>query len=334
MAFRSKSIGRVAPNWLLGGVFLFPLIAFGEELVDPPAPPPVTDKVMGVLDTPRDYLSGKLVGFVSGIDRFFGDDRNYQETNDSVFQLDTTRVMGYGGEHKFVVSGRANVHLPIAEKKLHLLLESNPDRNTVVDPKQIQPQPLNEQTTPQSYGAALRYMQEGEERWHLSADGGLKFQGINTTPFTRARGSYAIPLGQWRAKLEETAFWFNTIGAGETTQLDFERPISEPMLFRATSVATWLNNAQNFDLRQDLTLFEKLDERTAIQYQASVIGVSNPVTRVTDNVLLILYRYRLHREWMYLDVSPQLHFPRDRNFQMSPLLSLRLEMMFDELKKR
>ena len=106
------------------------------------------------------------------------------------------------------------------------------------------------------------------------------------------------------------------------------------MLFRATSVATWLNNTQNFDLRQDFTLFEKLDERTAIQYQVSVIGVSNPVTRVTDYVLLILYRYRLHREWMYLDVSPQLHFPRDRNFQMSPLLSLRLEMMFDESKKR
>ena len=99
------------------------------------APPPVTDKVMGVLDTPRDYLSGKLVGFVGGIDRFFGDDRNYQETNDSVFQLDTTRVMGYGGERKFVVSGSANVHLPIAEKKLHLLLESNPDKNTVVDPE-------------------------------------------------------------------------------------------------------------------------------------------------------------------------------------------------------
>ena len=41
------------------------------------------------------------------------------------------RVMGYGGENKFVLSARANVHLPIAEKKLHLLLETNPDKNAI-----------------------------------------------------------------------------------------------------------------------------------------------------------------------------------------------------------
>lgn len=134
-------------------------------------------------------------------------------------------------------------------------------------------------------------------------------------------------------KLAETLFWFNSIGAGETTQLDPERTISEPLLFRATSVATWLNDRQNFDLRQDLTVFHTLDDRRAFLYQASVIGVSQPVTVVTDYVLLMQYRYRLHRSWMFFDVSPQLHFPRERNYQLNPALSLRLEMKFDESKQ-
>jgi hypothetical protein len=140
-------------------------------------------------------------------------------------------------------------------------------------------------------------------------------------------------VGDWRAKLAETVFWFNTIGAGETTQLDFEHTISEPMLLRATSNATWLNDKQNFDLRQDLSLFHKLDERTALLYQASVTGVSRPQAQVSDYVLLVSYRYRLHKDWMYFDLSPQLHFPRERNFESSPMLMMRLEILFNEAGK-
>ncbi len=335
-----QSFKTTACLWLCAAL-LVPLFAFGDEFVGPPlppfvgppAPPSIAEDVMNAMDVPRDYLSGKLVGFVSGVDRFFGDDRHYQETNDSVFQLDTTRVAGYGGEHRFVLSARANVRLPTAEKKLHLVFETNPDRNAVVNPKQTQTAPLTEPATPQSYGAALRFVREAIERWHFSADAGLKFQGLSTSPFVRTRASLAVPVEEWRVKLAETLFWFNSIGAGETTQLDVERTISEPLLFRATSVATWLNDRQNFDLRQDLTVFHTLDDRRAFLYQASVIGVSQPVTVVTDYVLLMQYRYRLHKKWMYFDVSPQLHFPRERNYQTNPALSLRLEMMFDESKQ-
>lgn len=312
---------------------MLPLMAFGEEFVGPPAPPPSPDR-KNKLDEPRDYVSGKFVDFVSSIDRFFGSDRNYQESNDSVLQLDIFRVMGYGGGNSFVQSARANVHLPIAEQKLHLLIESDPDKNATVDPKQTQSPPLAQPSTPKSYAAALRIEKSEAERWHLSLDGGIKFHGLleAPTPFVRTRTSLAMPLELWNVRLSETVFWFNTIGAGETTQMDWERPISQPLMFRATSVATWLNNTQNFDLRQDMIFFHKLDERTALMYQASAIGVGRPNTVVTEYVVLALYRYRLHREWMFLEVSPQLHFPRALGFHTNKTLSLRLEMLFDESK--
>ena len=308
------------------------LVGPPPEMVGPPAPPSIAENVMNMMDKPRDYLSKKLVGFVSDVDSFFGNERHYQEANDSVFQLDTTRVMGYGGEHKIVVSARANVHLPLTEKKLHLVLETDPDKNTITDPKKVQPQTLNEPTTPGSFGAALRFIREEAERFHVSADAGLKFQGLHTTPFVRSRASYAIPLEEWRVNLAETAFWFNTLGVGESTELDFECPLSPSVLFRSSSTATWLNNTQNFDLRQDFTGFHTLDERTALLYQASIIGATQPVSHVLDYVLLVQYRYRLHKKWMYFDVSPQLHFPQERAYSLSPALSLRLEMLFDELK--
>jgi len=284
---------------------------------------------LDVMDSPRDYLSEKFTGFVGRLDRFFGDDRHYQESNKSVLQLDLTRVTGYNGDGLYVLSGRAKLDLPNTEQKLHLTLESNPDQNASTDQSRTQTQPT-QRTTAESMAAALRYESVGNERWNFSTEAGLQFQGTATTPFTRARGSVIGTLGSWHTKASETMFWFNTIGAGETTRFDIERILSEPLLFRVSSNATWLHDKQNFDLRQDLSLFHSWDERTALLYQASVFGISTPQTHVTDYVLLVSYRYRLHRDWLFLELDPQLHFPANKQFHTNPALMMRLEMLFDE----
>ncbi len=266
------------------------------------------------------------------MDRFFGNDRNYQESNKSVVQLDLARATGYGGDRKLDLSVRANLNLPSTERKYHLLIESNPDQNISGEPTTNQNTSITNQLSgPQSYGLALRYEQIKEELkvLHTSADAGLKFQGININPFMRARTSYSVPLDTWRLKAAESVYWFNTIGVGETTQVDLEHVLSEPVLFRATSNATWLKEQQNFDLRQDLSVYHTLNERTAVLYQVSAIGVSNPQVELTEYVAQILYRYRLHRKWMFFELNPQLVFPKVNNFTPSFALTMRLEMLFD-----
>jgi len=283
------------------------------------------------IDAQRDYVSGKFVGIATGIDRFFGDERNYQESNKSLLQMNLTRVIGYGGARNYVLSGRAKVDLPTTEKRFRVVLETNPDKNITGEQTQGKPVLLDKVAAPESYAVAARFEKARESVWHFSTDAGLKFQS-GLTPFARIRGSYSVPMYQWRLKVAESIFWFNTIGVGETTQLDFERPISEPMLFRASTNASWLRDKHNFDLRQDFSIYHTLDERTALLYQVAAIGVSEPQVQVTEYVALLLYRYRLHREWMFFELSPQLHFPKVKNFESSPQLNLRLEMLFDESK--
>lgn len=312
---------------------LFPLKLLGAEQSTQPAQEP---DLLSTVDTSRDYLSGKIIDFATDIDRYFGNDRNYQESNKSVVQLALSRASGYGGNGKLALEARANLNLPSTEKRFHLLLESNPDQNITGEPPQSQQTtPLTNQVDkPQSFGLALRYEKIKEElkAMHLSADAGLKFQGININPFVRARGSYSVPMDLWRLKAQQSVYWFNTIGVGETTQIDLEHLISEPVLFRATSNATWLKDKQNFDLRQDLTIFHTVSERTALMYQASVVGVSNPQVEVTEYIVSMLYRYRLHRKWIFFDLNPQLVFPKENEFNSSFALNIRLEMMFDGSK--
>jgi len=319
--------------WLLMAV-LTSIPAYAEELPSesPATEPPTTfmpRPSLDAMDAPRDYISEQFTGFVGRVDRFFGDDRHYQESNKSVLQLDLTKVTGYNGDGLYVLSGRAKLDLPNTEEHLHLTIESDADQNLSTDQSRTQ-QAATKRSTVQSIAAALRFERMYNERWHFSTDTGLQFQGTATTPFTRARGSVKGTLGSWHTKASETVFWFNTIGAGETTRFDIERLLSEPLLFRISSNATWLHDPQNFDLRQDFSLFHTWGERTALLYQASVFGISKPQTHVTDYVLLVSYRYRLHRDWLFFELNPQLHFPIDKQFQASPALVMRLEMLFDE----
>lgn len=326
--------GSLVLRWSSGVVLLLPLFSFATDLSAQEAPGKQIIQqpdFLTPIDAPRDYISDKLVSFAKDVDRFFGGERNFQETNKSVIQLDFTRLMEPAGNNKNAFTGRIKLNLPTTEERLHLLIESDPEKKTTTPTGQTAPT-ATAATTPESYAAALRLEKSREEAraWHFSTDAGLRFQGINLRPFARSRASLALPLEDWRMTVAETLFWFNTIGAGETTQLDFERFWSEAVLLRSTSILTWLHDRQGFDGGQSLSAFHTLDERRALMYQASVVGVSRPQWQVTDYVLLMSYRYRLHREWMFFEVSPQLHFPKAGNYRLSPQLIMRLGILFDE----
>lgn len=304
-----------------------------------------------VIDASRDYFSNKFVNFASRVDAFFGNERNYQETNKSVLQFDLTRVFDRAEGNKVVPTFRAKLHLPALQKRMqtflnrvHLLLESNPDQNfsgagpgatPIVG--QNRASIFKEVSTPDSYGAALRIENADSDPWRLSADGGLKLVGIedasrlNKTsldPFVRTRGSIKNLEGSIQLQLAQSLFWFNSIGAGESTQFDANYHFSDPLLFRATSIATWLYDNPNFKLHQDFSLYQTLNKQASLLYQLAANGETQPQAAVSEYIALVLYRQRFYRDWMFFEVSPQLHYPKLDNYHMNAQLIVRLEVLF------
>lgn len=327
---------RLLPSLLLGIAFLFPLQLLGAEQSDPPAPyvVPQTEKSdrFDSMEASRNYLSEKITSFASNIDRFFGGDRHYQESNPSVIQLSAARGDGYGTNRNFDLAAKINLRLPVTEGRLRLLVETDPEENAITGATPAQAKtvlPSNKAVASKSVAVAVRVAAAEENVWYFNTDAGIQFP-IPPKPFVRTRGSYSAPMGDWRLKAAESVYWFNSLGAGETTQLDLERILSNSVLFRSTTNATYLNDKKNFDLRQDLSFYHTLNDRTALLYQASAIGVSKPQLQVTDYVALLSYRYRLHKEWLFFETIPQLHFPREKSFKASPALNIRLEILFDD----
>lgn len=282
------------------------------------------------MDPTRNYLSGKLESWAKSTDSFFGDYRNYQESNDSVVQVTMTQVRGYQGVSAIDYAFNLKFSLPNTEKKMQLLIETNPEEKSTSYQTNANLQ-LNKTTpSPAILAAAIRYEKAEAERWHFSTDGGIQLAGLASTPFARARLSLSLPLDKWRVNVAESIFWFSTIGAGESTLIDFERQLNHNQLLRVSSNATWLNNTQNFDLSQSFSVYHTFDARSALLYQVNIIGVTLPKTQVTDYVILMKYRYRWHKEWVFFDISPQVHYPLAEEYRTSMLVTLGLEFLFDK----
>lgn len=323
----SLTMLQTSPHWRLTVTLAMLLTSQGSAAAGQPPEPSLFD----TLNAPHAYLSQRITSFANGIDRYFGDERFYQESNKTLLRLDFDNSFT-PGEYRPELSARAKLVLPATQKRFHLLLETDPERRVTEqqgaagEPLQVLGTDIN---TPKDYAAALRFQRQQQDRWHFSTDAGIKLK-LHLDPFLRLRGSYTLPMDGWRLRLTQSGYWFNSIGLGETTQLDIEHFIGEQSLFRATSNATWLHDRQAFNLRQDFTILRELDPHNAMLYQLSVLGNSRPSTAITGYVVQLRLRHRLHRQWLFYDVIPQMQYLRDNQFVPEPSLLLRLEVHFGQ----
>jgi len=200
-SFEHKSIWpfSLSPSLLLGVTLLFPLPLLGAEQSVPPEPytvpqTPKSDRY-DCMEDQRNYLSAKITSLASDIDRFFGGDRHYQESNPSVIQLNVTRGDGYGGDRKFDLAAKLNLRLPVTEGRLRLLVETDPEKNVIAGPTPVQGNPAlaNKVVAPKSVAVAVRVVAAEENVWNFNTDAGLQFP-IPPKPFVRTRLSFSTPM--------------------------------------------------------------------------------------------------------------------------------------------
>lgn len=314
---------------LCGGLLLaYASASVSEENTLPDHSPNIAAETV---DVSHDYVAEEFVNFVTNIDHFFGGERDFQENNQSVLQFDMSELMQQGGARQGQFNGRTKISLPSTEKRLHLLVEADPEKGASSTDALNKPKTVDQVNAPQNVGVAARYEKAEESAWHYSTDIGIRTP-LPLQPFARARVSYSIPIATSRIKLTQSAYVFSIAGAGESTQLDIENQFNPDALFRATSTATWGDIAQNFDLSQSFSVYHTIDSKHATLYQASVIGSSNP-KQISDYVFSAAYRQQLNRRWLYFEINPQLHFPKSSGYNFTPLLFLRLEVLFDSVKE-
>ena len=116
-------------------------------------------------------------------------------------------------------------------------------------------------------------------------------------------------------------------------RLDFDRSWVADKLFRISTEVDWKKDFENdyhevVSATQSFGLFQTLNERMSIAYGTGVVANDDPVWWVDSYFINATYRQAIYKKWIFLNISPELTFPEDRNYSATWGIQLRLEAFF------
>ena len=157
----------------------------------------------------------------------------------------------------------------------------------------------------------LGYSQPGRAGGHFDADVGAGL-GLPMDPYVKGRYRIAVPFFERNVlRLRETVFWQDSEGLGATTRFDLERLLEKDFLVRWTGSGTLSQETEGLRWFSSVTLYQNLSQGRALAYEAAISGDSDRPVDIADYGLRVIYRRRLNRDWLFLELRSSVTWPRE-----------------------
>jgi len=257
-------------------------------------------------------------------DSFFSPDLHDTEIATSLIKIKFKQrwheERGFRAEPKI----SAYLNLPNTERNLKLYIESqfsDASDDGVSDDGLVSPS--DEKGT----AAAVRWTPEQRKAWDMAFDVGARFDG-GPDPFTRAIAKFSHPLGNDLVlKLSQELLLELQDSWSETSRLRIDR-------FQGSRGYRWYSRAKYGDQTDGLEwnikfgIINKLDSRTTFSYYAEVEGATDdqPGEQSENYKLGLHYRHSFFRPWLFFELEPQLTWPREYDYNITPVILFNLEL--------
>jgi hypothetical protein len=157
----------------------------------------------------------------------------------------------------------------------------------------------------------LDYSQPTHGKGYFDFDVGTELS-LPLDPYVKARYRIAVPFFERNVlRLRETVFWQQSEQAGFTSRIDLERLLAEQFLVRWTGSGTWSQNTEGVEWLSSVTLFQNLGNGRALAYQVGASGESDAEVPLKDYGFRLIFRHRIFREWLILELRSSLTWPRE-----------------------
>ena len=224
--------------------------------------------------------------------------------------------MGFAGDLKL------RIDLPRTERRLKLLIETDPQRDNT---NQLENVPIDVVQEKDYFLSLERQRKRGA--WDVRPALGIKAH-FPPDPFVRLRAFRYVDLNTWLLHVSGNAFWFNSSGWGMNTSLEFDRALSASFLFRSGTTFSWEEEEKFRRIEQVFTLFQRIGDRVNLAYET---GIHFDDEMDWDSNLYygrVRYRQDIHKNWLFAEIIPQLTYREENNFEDEFSLTFRLEMVF------
>ena len=278
------------------------------------------------LDTPHEYVSSGVETFAKNIDEFFSDDKIFYATSGTYLRLRADTIFNEGGERTYQGDIKLKLILPRTKKKLKLTFESDINERSDDNTAQGEDTPIAV-IEEKDYFAGIQATLGKENAWQFKPSIGLRLSSP-IEPYFKLRIKRKYAFSQWSIHFHETPYWFDSSGWGSDTYLEFNNKITADALFRASSFARWTNEIDEFELSQVFSMYHTLSKRRAVSYFVGVYGKSEPTVYATHYLLGLKYRQNIHKDYLFVEILPQIKYEKINDFHADHSITFRLEMVF------
>ncbi len=281
---------------------------------------------LSFLDAPQKYVSSSVESMARNMDEFFTTNRDFYEKSGSYLSLKQNVLFRERGLIEYTSKVKFKLRFPNTEKNLKLFFESPEDKS----PYNISTQSENTPTT---------IAEESNYILGVQADSGEGFGwkykptiGLNVDstidPFIRLRFSKEFNFAKWNIKWDEVPYWYNSFGWAFDSYFELNRKISKDNLFRAATFAHWKDETDQFELSQVFSMFHTISKEKALSYYAGVYGESEPKVYTTHFLLGLNYRQSIHKDYLFIEIKPQISYQKINRFHAEHSIQFSLEMIF------
>ena len=303
----------------------------------PPAgiPPESLGNDGDLVDTLHGGISRGFLTSATWLDSFFGDERYEAEINQSQFKVrfDAFREGSTGMDYR-----RPNFDLrlvlPQLRHKTRLVISG--DQNEELETAASQPATPASQLAKgleKSVTTALQFVPLETQRSNFSVRAGVKFHNGKLEMLLGPRYRYLVHYENWDVRFTQEELWTTDIGWTVRSRFDVERPLPRDLFFRTSLEGIWTENVHGYPYTLSFLLRHPLDGNRALQYEWVNSFQTRPTDLLIEELLVFRYRQRFWRDWLFLEIAPQVRFPRDRGFEYTPGILFRLEMVFGDIRK-
>ncbi len=337
MIRKSATISRHAPSLILLGislVFCIPRYAAAKEIdiVDKNRAseiikgektklPLINQATEDSIDNSYDTISATVTSAATWLDSFFDSNRYTAEENKTRAKLKLMAGLENKDEFEFKPRVSIRLHLPGTQNRFNFILTANDDEDFEVDRAG---NALNSRDDESTITGALQYFHKQTESMNLSSSAGVStsyaYAGV------RYRGLY--DYGSWQGRLTSRFRYYTDDGFESRNQYDIERQVSSNLLFRTTTEANWEEAKNGVPHALIFSLYQVFKIDRAILYEWGNYFHTSPDYQLNDIIFRLRYRQRFYRDWLVVEVAPQVAFPEEYNREFTPGIILKLEAEF------
>lgn len=291
-------------------------------------------RTLDSLEAFRDSTSRGVGNLSHNLDEYFSGEELEKRSSKSYVKLEFKNSHYKGGEMEQDVKLKGKLDLPNTKRKVKLVFTSSAELE----------RPLEERVTDTATGervkkddsfAGVEFTPEKTKSpWDTNFTAGIKLR-TPLLPFAKYELDNSWQLSElWNAAFDQTFWYLDDEGFGETSEVNFTRPLSQSMQLRFGSELEFRDKDNNFNFDLIPSISHRITDDSSLEYYTGLFAESRPSSQVTSYIIGTTYRKRLHEDWLYLNLEPQLSFPEEEDWEIQPSFTLRLQVYFEERAHR